>query len=441
MIPRLLVIAILAMRAALRSRMVALLLVLLAGCILGLPQVLRGDGTPVGELEILLEIVLSACFGVLAMATLWAGCAALATERDSRLLDLTRVKPVYGIELWLGKWLGMLVLNALLLTAVAIGVCAQIKLRHTPDGTGFAPLLTCRQVVRPVLPMPAEEALEALHQARSQGTLPADTNARQFYREQLRAARNRYTVINPGESAMWQIVLATPLRPGETLAARFRFDVEWGARDDVRGICRVRRAGTSIWVSQTSVLDFTMNTLEVPLDSAGLKGADRLDLAFEHTGMAGSAALLVNPRQNVALLRPGGLFSGNLVRATLVQLALLALLAALGLTMGCCFSFPVAAFGAIAAMLLALVSASLARDPPVPDADEGLHAHSSRVLVLSVGAAVQPLLALEPFNRLTTGERIGWHDVVRAVVIAGLAGPAMLAVVGALALRRREAIT
>jgi hypothetical protein len=441
MIQRLLAIALLAMRTALRSRMVAVLLVLLAGCVLGLPRVLRGDGTPTGDLDILLQITLSACFGVLALTTLWAGCAALATERDSQRLDLTRVKPVHGAELWLGKWLGMLALNALLLAAVSVGVRAQIALRHAPAGTSFAPLLACHQVSRPVLPAPEDEARAALQQARVQRALPADTTARQFYHERLQEARNRYAVVNPGDTILWPVTLATPLRPGEPLAARFRFDVEWGARADVQGVCRVRRAGTTAWAAQAPLADFTLNTLDVPLDSARLTGADHLELAFEHTGPAGAAGLLINPRRNVALLTPGGTFSGNLVRAAIVQLVLLSLLAALGLTLGCCFSFPVAAFGAIAALLLTLVSASLTRDPPDPDADDGLGTRSGRTLVQAIGTAVQPLFALEPINRLTAGERIGWHDVGRAAGIAALAGPALLAALGTLALRRREAIT
>jgi hypothetical protein len=441
MIPRLLAIALLAMRAALRSRMVAALLVLLAGCVLGLPRMLRGDGTPAGDLAILLEITLTACFGVLALATLWAGCATLAAERDSRLLDLTRVKPVPGIELWLGKWLGMLALNALLLAAVVVGVRAQIALRRTPSGASFSPLLTCRRVAHPLLPTPEAEAQEALRRAQAQGPLPAGMNARRFYREQLQMARNHYMVVNPGETAVWQIALARPLHPGEPLLARFRFDVEWGARADVRGVCRVRRAGATAWAAHAPVADFTMNTLDVPLDSAALAGADRLELAFEHAGPPDSAALLINPRQNVVLLTPGGSFAGNLFRAAVVQLALLALLAALGLTLACAFSFPVAAFGAGAALLLALVSASLARDPPEPDESDRLFARSGRALVLQTGATVQPLLSMAPIPRLTAGEQIGWHEVGRAVGIAGLAWPAALAIIGTLALRRREAIT
>jgi hypothetical protein len=420
---------------------VALLLMLLTGCVLGLPRVLQGDGTPEGELSILLEITLSACFGVLALTTLWAGCAALSTERDSQLLDLTRVKPVRGAELWLGKWLGLLALNALLLTAVVVGVRAQIGLRHTSAGGAFAPLLTCRNVARPLLPAPETEAREALRLARSRGALPAGVSEPQFYREQLQAARSRYRVVNPGETALWQLSLPAPVRPGEPLTARFRFDVDWGARADVRGICRLRRAGASAWAAQAAVTDFTLNTISLPLAGAELAGAGQLELAFEHTGGAGSAALLINPRRNVALLSPGGSFAGNLARGAAIQFALLALLAALGLTLGCCFSFPVAAFNAAALLLLVLVSAALTG--AAPDAEESgtARARASRALVQAVGAVAQPLATLEPIAHLSAGERITWDGVGRAAGIAGLAGPALLAVAGALALRRREAIT
>jgi len=437
---RVIAIALLALRAAIRSRMVVVLLLLLAGAVLGLPRVLRGDGTPAGDFAILLETTQSACFGLLALTSLWAGCAALAAERDSRLLDLTRVKPVHGLELWLGKWLGLLVLQALALLAVAAGMSLQVAWHPRARNGAFAPFLVCRQVARPELPSPADEARRECERALAEGEVPPDMTTRQFYREQLRLAQNRYEAINPGETRIWRISMPVPLRPGDPLTARFKFDVEWGARGDVRGVCRLRAAGSSDWLAESPIEDFTMNTLAVPLASAAPGGCERFELAFEHTGPAGSAALLINPRRNVAVLAPWGSFAGNLARAMCIQWAWLALLAALGVTLGCAFSFPVAAFCAVALLMFARVSMALARDPPVAEPTDTLWARGSRMLVVGVIAALEPVMAQEPFTRLASGERIDWKESAQALAVAGLAGPAILAVIGACALRRREAL-
>ena len=61
----------LALRAALRTKTVLALLALLIACTIGLPLLIKGDGTPQGELQILLSYTLSFSFGLLALAFLF----------------------------------------------------------------------------------------------------------------------------------------------------------------------------------------------------------------------------------------------------------------------------------------------------------------------------------------------------------------------------------
>ena len=63
-------ITLLALRASLRTKVVAALLVLLTACVLILPGIVKGDGTPEGDLLILLSYTLGFSFGILCLATL-----------------------------------------------------------------------------------------------------------------------------------------------------------------------------------------------------------------------------------------------------------------------------------------------------------------------------------------------------------------------------------
>src|SRR5690606_28297067 len=112
--------AIITLRNAVRSRIVAILLCALVLVILGMPLAVRGGGTASSHIQILITYTLGFASFLLAMSTLWAGCSAISTEIQRRQIQLIVTKPVRGYELWLGKWIGLLLLNALFLTLAGL---------------------------------------------------------------------------------------------------------------------------------------------------------------------------------------------------------------------------------------------------------------------------------------------------------------------------------
>ena len=114
------------LRAPWRSRLVAALLVLLAATVLVLPAHLHSDGTPAGELRMLLTWTLGPAMAVLAAASLWAGCAAISPEVWDKRYASAAVTPARPFEAWLGRWLGIVAIDAALLAAVLLGVGAQV---------------------------------------------------------------------------------------------------------------------------------------------------------------------------------------------------------------------------------------------------------------------------------------------------------------------------
>ena len=113
-----------AIRSAIRSRVVGVLLCLLLLAIIGLPLTVKGDGTLTGEVQVLLTYTLGAVTMILSIATLWAGCAAVSTEVEEKQIHLILTKPVNRFEVWLGKWLGLVTLNAVLLLVSGAGIDA-----------------------------------------------------------------------------------------------------------------------------------------------------------------------------------------------------------------------------------------------------------------------------------------------------------------------------
>src|SRR5580765_633772 len=118
---RILAIATLTWKAAFRFRLFWVLTVLLLGSVVVLPLLLKDDGTARGFTQILLTYTLSVITALLGFSTLWLSCGTLARDIEECQIQVVATKPVARWQIWVGKWLGILSLNAALL--VLSGAC------------------------------------------------------------------------------------------------------------------------------------------------------------------------------------------------------------------------------------------------------------------------------------------------------------------------------
>lgn len=439
-------VALLALRASLRTRMVLALLVLLGVCVAVLPGVIRGDGTPEGELHILLTYTLGFVFGLLCLATLWSACALFAAEIDSARMQLSAVKPVPALAFWAGKWLALLALNAVLLAAAYAGVYGQVRWRMARRGWDVMEHPVSRRVARPVLPTPKEEAREMYASLKAQGALPEGRSERAVLRVLEEKAHERYDVVNPDEEMRWRFRLARPVGAGQAVTARIRFDTEFSTREHVTGVCRLRCLDVPGPAVEVALDDFTRSEIEFAVDTRafGLGGGQRpaaareFELTFRHTGdLRRAAGLMLRSRQDVALLMPGGSFEANLARAALVQWSVLALLAAFGLTLSACFSLPVAAFVATVLLVLAMVGNSVVK--VVSEEDEKALKNRVGIWVSrGVHEVSRRAMQADPLGAVTRGERVEDRLLAASLVWNGLLVPLVFAAAGSWVLRRRE---
>jgi len=447
-------VSLLAVRASLRTRVFAAMLALLAVCVLALPGAVKGDGTPAGELYILLAYTLGFAFGILCLATLWSACALFAAEIDSARMQLSSVKPVRASEFWLGKWLALLLLNAVLLLAVYAGVYAQVQWKMRANGWDAAERPSSRRVARPILPTPKEEARQAYAQMLAQKALPEGVSEKTALRVLESKAREKYDVISPGAQAGWRFRLARPVGVGEAVTVRMKFDTEYSTREQVKGVCRLRCLQAPEQMVEIPLDDFTLNEIEFAVDTraflgegpaggprrtaAGPKGLRDFELTFHHTGDPKRAsALMLRFRQDVVLLTSGGAFEGNLLRSACVHWGVLALLAAFGLSLSACFSLPVAAFAATVLLALTMVGNSVVR--VVSEEDEKDWRNRIGIWVSrGVSEATSHAMQAEPLTALTRGERIDLGVLGASVAWNVLLVPLLLAGAGCWVLRRRE---
>src|SRR5690349_24310708 len=126
---RLLTIARLTWKAAFRFRLFWVISGLLLAAVVGLPLLLKDDGTAQGFTQILLTYTLSTISGLLGLSTLWLACGLLAREVEDCQMQILAVKPIARWQIWLGKWLGIISLNAVLLAISGVSVYMLLQWR------------------------------------------------------------------------------------------------------------------------------------------------------------------------------------------------------------------------------------------------------------------------------------------------------------------------
>ncbi len=439
-------VTLLSIRASVRTKLVVALLVLLAVCVALLPALIKGDGTPEGQLQILLSYTLGCSFGILCLATLWSSCALFAAEIDSSRIQVSAVKPVRLAEFWAGKWLALLLINAVLVSLVYAGVYAQLRWRMHRSGWADVERPSSRRVTRPALPSPQEEARQVYQLMQRQQAVPQGVSERAVLRVLAQRAAEKYDVINPGDEVRWTFRLERPVAAGEAVTVRVKFDTEYSSRANVKGVCQLVCLNRPAHAVRVELDDFTQREIEFSVDARAFVEQDPaagetlrdFELTFRHTGDPQHAsALMVRFRQDVALLTAGGSFEANLVRAALLHGSVLALLAAFGLTLSACFSLPVAAFAATVLLALTLVGNAVVR--VVAQEDEKVWWNKPGIWVSrAVSAVTGQALKESPAASLARGERI--DDVVlrEAFVWNVAVVPCLFAALGCSVLRRRE---
>ncbi len=102
-------------RNAVRSHIFQLLLFLLLLCVVLIPYTITGDGTARGYIQISLLYSLSAVAFLLSLSSIWLGCFLMTRDVESYQLHMVISKPVSRITIWLGKWIGIMLIHLILL--------------------------------------------------------------------------------------------------------------------------------------------------------------------------------------------------------------------------------------------------------------------------------------------------------------------------------------
>ncbi len=451
---RLLAIATLTWKAAFRFRLFWVLTALLLGSVVVLPLLLKDDGTARGFTQILLTYTLGVITTLLGFSTLWLACGTLARDVEECQMQMVAVKPIARWQIWLGKWLGLLMLNAALLALAGGSVYALLQWRaHRLPADQQRVLRNEIFVARAALkpPMPDIEAeVEQIFQRRIKET-PISPQEQPLLRKELREkVKARDQIVPPGYQRIWNIDLGlkkTLLRD-QPLFLRVKFyAAQTNAAGSYYGIWQIGPPEPDkAFLKEMNVAASSFSEFEVPPNLFDENG--RLRIAFINRD---ASTLLFPLEEGLEILYREGSFGLNFARGCGVILCWLALLAALGLAAASFMSFPVAAFFSLTLLVVALSSGTLGSVVETggtagEDHETGVVQRSpiDRLVVPLFKAILWVVNLVEgssPIEALSSGRSITWEQLGMAGLLNVLVLGGILAGIGMVMFTFRELAT
>ncbi|MFH0909355.1 MAG: ABC transporter permease [bacterium] len=447
-----LAIAGIAIRNAIRSRVVVCLFAILALVIFGLPLVVKGDGTMEGQVRVMLNYTLGLAGMILSLTALWAGCAAISSELAEKQIHLVVTKPVSRLQVWFGKWLGLMAIITVLLACCG-GATYGLLTWKMSSGTFTAEeqarlrrdVLTARHVVRPA-PIDVEaQARQLLEKLRGRGAMPAgvsEARVLQTYRKDLTI---KASTLAKGQSRRWDFTV--PAGSAEKSGVvQYRVSTSrMGTLPAVGAWQAGPPEGSPVFRQVVTNPPGSTMTITLPAGVADAAGRVAVDYVNTETG---GVSVVFLPADEPVLLIPADRFEWNFARVLIVVLARLAFIAAVGVTAGALFSMPVAGFLSLCFVLLLQLStyiASAAQEEIIvpwhtsrghgPDISDALF----RALFRGIHAVIAPLEDRDALGAMAAGHLVSWLWVGQVLLIQVVVYGGALALIGTAIFNRREA--
>lgn len=427
---------------------------LLLGGVVVLPLIIKDDGTARGFTQIILTYTLALTTTLLGFATLWLSCGILAREIEEAQMQMVVVKPIARWQIWLGKWLGIMMLNAMLILLAGGAIYALMQVRARKLSASEQTILrnevfVARKVAMEELPDFEEMAGRVLRERLKEGPPPEGLPLpalQTIFREQI---KSRFQLVAPNQRRMWEIFVANPAevsgRP-MTIRARFdppvpdmneRFMTYWEFGD----VTTKNQFKTNFVMPAEAYVEFP-----IPPNLVNEKG--ELHVRFDNL----TEKALLFPDDGLQVMYRVGGFGGNFVRGLGIVFCWLALLAALGLAGASFLSFPVAAFCTIGVLILSLSTGTLkqiveengivAVDPNTGRVEEQTFVNQIAVPIAKGMLGTFNLArGFSPIDNLSSGRAITWSDLSQAFLQICVLLGGLLAAIGISIFTRRELAT
>ena len=388
------------------------------------------------------------------MATLWLSCGTLAKDVEECQMQVVAVKPIARWQIWLGKWLGLLSLDAALLALAGVAIFSLLHWRasHLPAAEQkilHDEIFIARAAMKE-RPPDLTDDIDALMKRRVKRH-PEYTDAELAELRQQATALiiAGITEVPPNLYRRWRIDMHTLRdRLGQRpLQLRVKFHTAKPNPDQrylTGWIVGPTNSSQRVGIEQTLPPD-SFQEFEIPtlLDDKGILCVDVVNL--------NDVSISFPLQDGFELLYPESTFGINFVRGLGVLFCWLALLAAIGLAMASFLSFPVASFASLGLLLMGLSSSvvsSVVEQGTISGYDPAKAGYGHSPVDLVVVPVFQIALkvinlveSFSPIDYLSSGMSITWGELGLAVTQIVLLLGGFFCVLGIILFTRRELAT
>ncbi len=419
---------------------------------------------------------MGATFYLAALMTIFLSCATVSHEIRDRQIWQLMTKPVTRARYLLGKWLGIVTVNLVLLLVAGVSIFTFVQfLRDLPAQNELdrraveTEVLAARVAVYPAYkPLDRDALWEEVDrriandftvmQEIQQGLRNEQTERRELARKLQQEHYQRQRIIPAGMMQEYRFEgLGEAQRRGLTLKLRYRIHYHEDSTHERHPITFIvkkngRWTGGPIQREYVPTMsDFL--TMYPTAISDHAEDAGTLTLGVVNgfidpetgdvvPGPNTPYSLNFDP-EDLEVLFIAGTFEGNYFRAMLVMWVKLAFLAMLGIACATTLSFPVACMTSLTIFLAATIGPFLA------DSLQEFHIPSAwridRVVIKAIATVMvylfEPFGQFDPTGQLVEGRLIAWRGVIRAFGQLGILWNGLALVLGYLAFRDRELAT
>jgi ABC-type transport system involved in multi-copper enzyme maturation permease subunit len=402
-----------------------------------------------------------------ACMTIFLSAATVAFEIRDRQIWQVLTKPVGRVQYLVGKWTGIVTLNAILLTVAGTATLVTVQAMRTRAAVDALDAQAVRDEVLAARTgsypqyrrLGAAELDAAVQAAFAKDPLlraemeSGERDAAEVEREQRKRILTEYLTqqrtVPPGEERTYVFEgLSAAKRLGGNLTLRYSFDIVRIDPHETHPVIFKFRDG--VYADRTFV-PVQAHVLPVPAELVADDGT--LTVTIENAGLVetpqgmakvpGEGAILFKA-DAVEVLWRAGEFEGNFVRAQLVNLVKLSFLAMLGCACATFLSFPVATLLCFTVLAIGSLSPflSISIEDYVVSREAPILQQVLQISVRMVASGAEWLLRAfgeTGANRLVVeGRLVPWSALVRTFAVIGLAWTGLAFLAGFLAFRRKE---
>lgn len=391
-----------------------------------------------------LPIAILTIFGV---GVLWMGCSSISQDIEENRFIGTAVAPVKMGVVWIGRWIGLLLSTALILGAVyfLVGINGMVsvgterpheKLELLPNSKDNAADEVYKQLIM------VNDSLTENQQA----LLLKEINTQ---------LSGQYFPLSPGNSLSWSYSLDKfKLIPKEKIYISLSFLSMLGMSGGADGVIKIYADELEEPIEQFYMTSDRRGRLRFELPTDKLINASTLHVVYENAQEeTGGVRVFIGYDDSIEVEAPNGNYWMNLFFAYMMSLGLISIMAALGITYGMQYSFPVAIFSAFVMMLMLVIASGNVINEYDFESSCG-HNHngeeekpalfyemvhkSAQGISSAVHYTTSAFIDEEPLSKLGSNRTISGSKVFEWSLISFIIIPFFLCIIGSAVLSKKE---